>query len=66
MNNRNNNVFIVDVFETAYLNVGGVPAPKETGDDALAALMSEAGIEEQAVRLRKLKVNRGTYVNLND
>lgn len=35
----------------------GVASPKGA-DDALAALMSEAGMEEQATRLRRLKVQR--------
>jgi len=39
----------------------GVASPKGP-DDALAALMSEAGMEEQAARLRRLKVSRSNVL----
>lgn len=39
------------------IHSSGIASPKGA-DDALAALMSEAGMEEQATRVRRLKVQR--------
>lgn len=44
----------------------GVLASKGTTEDALAVLMSEAGMEDQAFRVKKLKVNLDANVQPPD